>query len=214
MENNTKIEVYQQNSIHMLKNISIIFGLSGLFLLTPVTRATTLKHKQQLSKALYAQSDIHIRAIESRRYWEIERRNREREQQVRQLALELTNKRDYVGLGNLFYSNGYMPDAISAYTTAIEANPKNSTIYFLRGRVKGDQDDLQGEIADDDTAISLNPASDGAYVNRAVAKYKLKDKNGSLQDFRSAARIYRATGNTVDLEDTMRRIRSLFKVQE
>jgi tetratricopeptide (TPR) repeat protein len=206
--------MYQQNSIHMLKNISMIFGLSGLFLLTPVTRATTLKHKQQLSKALYAQSDIHIRAIESRRYWEIERRNREREQQVRQLALELTNKRDYVGLGNLFYSNGYMPDAIAAYTMAIEANPKDSDGYFLRARVKSYQGDLRGAITDYDATIALTPESDGAYTNRAIAKYKLKNKDGSLQDFRSAARIRKARGAMKEWADTISRIQYFFGVPE
>jgi tetratricopeptide (TPR) repeat protein len=145
---------------------------------------------------------------------ESRKRQQAHAEQVRRIASSFIIKRDYIGLGSLYYSNGYMRDAIDAYTMAIEANPKNSTIYFLRGRVRGDQYDLRGAIADYDIAIALNPASDGAYINRAVDKFRLKDKNGSLQDFRSAARIYRATGNTVDFEDTMRRIRNLFKVQE
>jgi tetratricopeptide (TPR) repeat protein len=142
------------------------------------------------------------------------RQNAEHKKYIRRLALELTSKRDYIGLGSLYYSNGYMREAIEAYSKAIEANPRDSDSYFLRGRVKGDQNDLSGAIADYSSVISLSPESDGAYRNRALAKYKLKDKNGSLQDFRSAARIERARGDIPTLKDTIGRIQYFFKVPE
>jgi tetratricopeptide (TPR) repeat protein len=200
------------------KIISLIFGLSILTCATLSVQAASLKprHEQKLDN-LYVQQSHHQREqdyIGYRRREELLRQQREENERVGLLASEFTRKRDYIGLGNLYYSNGYLRYAIDAYTMMIEANPKNSTGYFLRGRVKGDQNNLQGAIADYDIAITLNPQSDGAYINRAVDKFRLKDKNGSLQDFRSAARIYKATGNTADFEDTMRRIRNLFKVPE
>lgn len=193
----------------------------GLMILTYETSSAqasdfNFKYKQK-SENLYAQQSHHQREqdyIGSRLQGEFLRQQREKNERVSLLASEFTRKRDYIGLGSMYYSNGYLRDAINAYTIAIEANPKHSTIYFLRGRVKGDQYDRQGAIADYSTAIALRPESDGAYINRAVAKYEMGDKNGSLQDFRSAAQIYKATGNTADLEDTMRRIRNLFKVPE
>jgi tetratricopeptide (TPR) repeat protein len=142
------------------------------------------------------------------------RQQQKKNAQARQIAAEFVRKRDYIGLGSFLYSNGYLPDAIYAYSMAIEANPKNSDAYFLRARVKGDQKDLRGAIADYDTTIALNPQSIGAYINRAVDKFQLKDKNGSLQDFRSAAQIYKSLGNTVEFENTVRRIQRMFNVPE
>ncbi len=193
----------------------------GLIILTYETssvQASNLKLKyEQKPENLYAQQSHHQREqdyIGSRLQAEFLRQQREKNKRVSLLASELTSKRDYVGLGNLFYSNGYMRDAIAAYSKAIEVNPGNSAGYFGRARVKGDQNDLPGAIADYDNVIAIKPKADGAYVNRAVDKYRLGDKNGSLQDFRSAVRIYREIGNTEELRDTIRRIQRLFKVPE
>jgi tetratricopeptide (TPR) repeat protein len=215
----------------MLKITPIIFGLSISFGLSTATKASTISTKsnenlgvnllsqfgttptynQRQQETFHRDTSNYLIQLENEKRL---RQQAENEKKIRRLALDFTSKRDYIGLGSLYYSNGYMRSAINAYTMAIEANPKNSTVYFLRARVKGDQDNLEGAIADYDIAITLNPQSDGAYINRAVDKFRLKDKNGSLQDFRSAARIYKATGNTADFEDTMRRIRNLFKVPE
>jgi tetratricopeptide (TPR) repeat protein len=212
----------------MLRINSLVAGLLIPFCLSPSVTAATINTNlnkdlnsfllSQLTEAGRQQEAFARDSYTLYRQIQDAEESRKRQQahaeQVRRIASSFIIKRDYIGLGSLYYSNGYMRDAIGAYTMAIEANPKNSTIYFLRGRVKGDQDNLQGAIADYDIAIALNPQSDGAYINRAVDKFRLKDKNGSLQDFRSAARIYKATGNTADFEDTMRRIRNLFKVPE
>jgi tetratricopeptide (TPR) repeat protein len=201
----------------MKRNNLFVSGLLLTLVFSQSAAATSINANNKSTAILYSQADFHQRqqeAIASYHNMITIQRQYENEQKIRRLALDFTNRKDYFGLGNLFYSNGYMRDAIAAYSKAIEANPKNSTVYFMRARVKGDQDNLEGAIADYDIAITLNPQSDGAYINRAVDKFRLKDKNGSLQDFRSAARIYKATGNTADFEDTMRRIRNLFKVPE
>jgi tetratricopeptide (TPR) repeat protein len=204
----------------MMKINSLILTPLILILICPSSKSANII-SEPIGKpllALYFPTNIHEREYESRREQErqqdIRQQQHEENKKIRQLAIELTSKRDYLGLGNLYYSNGYMRDAIEAYSKAIEANPRDSESYFLRARVKGDQNDLSGAIADYSSVISLSPESDGAYVNRALDKYRLEDKNGSLQDFRSAARIYRATGNIVELKKTMSRIQKLFKVPE
>jgi tetratricopeptide (TPR) repeat protein len=215
----------------MLKITPIVFGLLISFSSSTMAKAsntsikpdknsgvdllvqfgTTPTYNQRQQEAFHRDTSNYLIQLENEKRL---RQQAENEKKIRRLALDFTNNRDYIGLGSLYYSNGYMRDAIGAYTMAIEANPKDSDGYFLRARAKSYQDDLRGAIADYSTTISLNPESDGAYINRAVARYKLKDKNGSLQDFRSAARIYKAIGNTAEFEDTMRRIRNLFKVPE
>jgi tetratricopeptide (TPR) repeat protein len=201
-----------------LKTRPFTFGLVILVCTASATQAMTIKIETGKSFSnLQAQQAYHQREqdyIGYRRREEFLRQQREENEKIRLLALEFTKRRDYFGLGSLYYSNGYLRDAIEAYSKAIDTNPRNSTGYFLRARAKSYQNDLQGAITDYDTAIALNPESDGAYLNRAIAKYKLKDKNGSLQDFRSAARIHRAKGNTKELADTLDRIQYFFKVPE
>jgi tetratricopeptide (TPR) repeat protein len=123
----------------MLKNISVILALSSLVLISPFAEAATLERKQPLLKTFYTQADginsvIQNQRLEeqSRRYWEAEGRERRENERIRLVALELTSKRDYVGLGNLFFSSGRGDEAIGAYTKAIEVDPKNSTNYFQR----------------------------------------------------------------------------------
>jgi tetratricopeptide (TPR) repeat protein len=192
------------------------FGLVILISTASATEAMIIKiEPEKSSNNLHAQQTYHQREqdyIGYRRREELLRQQREENEKIRLLALEFTNKRDYIGLGSLYFSNGYFRYAIDAYSKAIEVNPKDSDGYFLRARAKSYQGDLQGAITDYDQTIALTPESDGAYINRAIAKYKIKDKNGSLQDFRSAARILRARGDTKELADTLGRIQYLFKV--
>jgi tetratricopeptide (TPR) repeat protein len=201
-----------------VKKRPFIFGLVILVSTASATQAMTIKVKLEKSSSnLYAQQTYHQREqdyIGYRRREEILRQQREENEKIRLLALEFINKRDYHGLGNLYSSNGYMSRAIEAYSKAIEVNPRNAENYFLRALAKSHNEDLVGANADYSSALSLMPESPGAYLNRALNKHKLGDKNGSLQDFRSTARIYKATGNTVELKKIMYTIQKLFKVSE
>jgi tetratricopeptide (TPR) repeat protein len=201
----------------MKRNNLFVSGLLLTLVFSQSAAATSINANNKSTAILYSQADFHQRqqeAIASYHNMITIQRQYENEQKIRRLALDFTNRKDYFGLGNLFYSNGYMRDAIAAYSKAIEVNPRDSDAYFGRARVKGDQNDFRGAIADYDARIALKPKSDAAYINRAVDKYRLGDKNGSLQDFRSAVRIYREIGNTEELNDTLRRIQRLFKVPE
>jgi tetratricopeptide (TPR) repeat protein len=209
----------------MLKNISMTLALSSLVLISQFAEAATLERKQPLLKTFYTQ-DIHnpfsnssinveARAEQSRRFWENRRINDEENERIRLVALELTSKRDYVGLGNLFMSSGRGNQAIAAYTKAIEVSPKDANSYFQRAIAKGYYlKDLRGAIADYDIVIALNPVADGAYKNRAVLKYDTNDKNGSLQDFRSAAKIRKEQGHIEAFKEALKDIQYFFKLPE
>jgi tetratricopeptide (TPR) repeat protein len=208
----------------MLKNISMILALSSSVLTSQFAEAATLDRQQPRLKTFYAQADgvgsvIDIQRLQeqSRRSSENKRINDEEYERVSLVALELTSKRDYVGLGNLFFSSGRGDEAIGAYTKAIEVDPKNSTNYFQRARAKRHYlKDLRGAIADYDIVIAFDSEHDAAYVNRALAKYALNDKSGSLQDFRSAAKLYKELGSgyTENFKDIIGRIQYLFKLPE
>jgi tetratricopeptide (TPR) repeat protein len=187
---------------------------------TSISEAASIKTQPEwrlYNLHVQAQQTYHQREqdyIGYRRREELLRQQREDNERVRQLASELTSKRDYFGLGKLFYNNGYMIDAIEAYSKAIEVNPRDYLSYYLRAEAKSVQKDLRGAFADYDMVIAINPEYGHVYLDRGIQKFKLQDKNGSLQDFRSAARIYRKQGDTKNLKDVIGRIQYLFKVSE
>jgi tetratricopeptide (TPR) repeat protein len=193
-------------------------GLMILAYETSSVQASNLKFKyEQKSENFYAQQSHHQREqdyIGSRLQGEFLRQQREKNERVRLLASEFTRKRDYFSLGKLFYNNGYMREAIDAYSKAIEVNPRDYLSYYLRAEARNVQEDLRGAFADYDMAIAINPEFGSAYLDRGIEKFKLKDKSGSLQDFRSAARIYKKQGNTKKLNDIIDRIQYFFKVPE
>jgi tetratricopeptide (TPR) repeat protein len=55
-----------------------------------------------------------------------------------------------------------------------------------RGIEKGKKGDLNGAIADFNRAIELDPKDDGAYYNRAQAKWLKKDSAGAITDYNRA----------------------------
>jgi tetratricopeptide (TPR) repeat protein len=201
----------------MKRNNLFVSGLLLTLVFSQSAAATSINANNKSTAILYSQADFHQRqqeAIASYHNMITIQRQYENEQKIRRLALDFTNRKDYFGLGKLFYNNGYMREAIDAYSKAIEVNPRDYLSYYLRAAAKGVQEDLRGAFADYDMAIAINPEFGSAYLDRGIKKFKLKDKNGSLQDFRSAARIYKKQGNTKKLNDIIDRIQYFFKVPE
>jgi tetratricopeptide (TPR) repeat protein len=81
---------------------------------------------------------------------------------------------------------------LADYNKAISLNPKFAKAYYNRGVLKTKLNDPKGALADYNKAISINPKDTLAYTNRAKLKYeKLDDRQGAIDDLRTAARIFR-----------------------
>jgi tetratricopeptide (TPR) repeat protein len=100
--------------------------------------------------------------------------------------------------------------AIEEFSKAIRLNPKYQYAYFQRALVYEQLREFQRSLADYDRAIFINPKYSKAYNNRALLKAdKLNDIPGAIQDFRQAARLFRAQGNTGDLQLAIAALRKL-----
>jgi tetratricopeptide (TPR) repeat protein len=101
--------------------------------------------------------------------------------------------------------------ALADYSKAIAINPKHADAFFNRGNLKQVQlNDPPGALADYDRAIAINPNFAGAYHNRGILKKsKLNDLQGAIRDFRTAARLFRANGQTANLQMAIDQLRQL-----
>jgi tetratricopeptide (TPR) repeat protein len=101
--------------------------------------------------------------------------------------------------------------ALADYNQAISHNPKFAEAYNNRGNLKKDKlNDPQGALADYNQAISLNPKLAEAYGNRAILKHeKLNDTPGAIADFRTAAKLFRAQGQTENRQRALESLRIL-----
>jgi tetratricopeptide (TPR) repeat protein len=58
-------------------------------------------------------------------------------------------------------------------------------------------------------ALSINPQFSYAYLNRAIARYRLGDENGSIQDTQIASKIFEAENNTLGFETSQKFIEGI-----
>ena len=66
---------------------------------------------------------------------------------------------------------------------------KDAEAYFTRGSAKDSMQDYTGALADQDTAIALNPKCAAAYAARAFTRSKLEDNAGAIADCKTAIAI-------------------------
>jgi tetratricopeptide (TPR) repeat protein len=101
--------------------------------------------------------------------------------------------------------------ALADYNQAISLNPKLALAYYNRGNLKYQKlNDPKGALADYNQAISLNPKDAAAYYNRGLLKHtKLNDTPGAIADFRTAAKLFRAQGQTQSLQLALEALRFL-----
>jgi tetratricopeptide (TPR) repeat protein len=101
--------------------------------------------------------------------------------------------------------------ALADFNQAISLNPKLAEAYGNRGNLKYPKlNDPQGALADYNQAISLNPELAEAHGNRGILKAtKFNDRAGAIADFRTAAKLFRAQGQTQYLQLALEALRVL-----
>lgn len=86
-------------------------------------------------------------------------------------------------------SQGKVELALGDVTQAIHLSPETARYLYLRAGIYIHTQQTTLAMADLDHAISLDPSFGDALLDRAVLKYKLKDKSGSLADANLASRV-------------------------
>jgi tetratricopeptide (TPR) repeat protein len=81
--------------------------------------------------------------------------------------------------------------AIAELDRAIEIAPDDYAAYLLRGNIDTlPQKDYQHAIEDYSQVLQRQPNNPDAYFRRGLAKEKMRDEPGSLQDLKMAADLY------------------------
>jgi tetratricopeptide (TPR) repeat protein len=117
----------------------------------------------------------------------------------------------YYNRGNLKKDKLNDPQgAVADYDRAISLS-EDVLAYYSRGVLKDEKlNNPQGALADYNKVISLNPKYAEAYYNRGNLKYKkLNNPQGAIGDLRTAAKLFRAQGQTQYLQMAIKALRKL-----
>lgn len=80
---------------------------------------------------------------------------------------------------------------------------------FRQGVDKSHKGDHKEAIKDFDQALQLDPNNADAYGNRCVARYKLGDKHGAIEDCQKAAALYQVKEKTKDYQYALKMLEKL-----
>jgi len=94
--------------------------------------------------------------------------------------------KDYYNQGDAYFKKGETDRAITAFTKAIEKNPRFANAYYYRGMAyhRKKQDDQV--IADYSKAIEINPQFGVAYAERALIYLVNKEYDKAWEDVHKA----------------------------
>src|SRR5215470_7435622 len=90
---------------------------------------------------------------------------------------------DFLQTGNVHFLAQRYPEAIAAYTQAIETAPHDARAYKNRGLAYARLGDVQQTYEDLNKAIALDPQDAVAYNQRGIASFAAGDVQAALQDF-------------------------------
>lgn len=80
---------------------------------------------------------------------------------------------------------------------------------FRQGVDKSRKGDFKGALKDFDQALQIAPNNADAYGNRCVARYKLGDKQGAIEDCQKAAALYQVQEKTKDYQYALKVLEKL-----
>ncbi|MBW4670108.1 MAG: tetratricopeptide repeat protein [Cyanomargarita calcarea GSE-NOS-MK-12-04C] len=95
----------------------------------------------------------------------------------------------YLKLGDECVNKKQYQDAITAYSHALQIQPRNADIYYKRGNARYSLREYEGAIPDYIQAININPNYAKAYNQSASARYELGDYQGAIEDYTQAIKI-------------------------
>lgn len=112
-------------------------------------------------------------------------RNRDREEQhkiVESPSINyLTSYSANLTRGNKFFDSGEYSFALADYNRSIELNPDNAEAYAKRGALRLVMEDFVDALYDFTMELRFMPSSK-AFLNRGMAKLKLKNYDGAIGD--------------------------------
>lgn len=85
----------------------------------------------------------------------------------------------------------------------------NAKDLFTRGVDKSREGDYKEAIKEFDQSLQLNPNNADAYGNRCVARYKLGNKQGAIEDCQKAAALYLEQEKTKDYQYALKILEKL-----
>ena len=108
------------------------------------------------------------------------------------------NGRAYLNQGNTLFGAGRYPEAISAYSTAINMDERDTSAYRNRGAAWNKLREYDKAIADFDRVVQLDPDCISAYINRGLC-WKCKGEcDRAIEDFSQAMRLNPKLAATCD----------------
>ena len=116
------------------------------------------------------------------------------------------------GSGRVYEGNFYNPGpSPSSINQGSFYNPGTSNINqgYLYGPVIGGQRDYKRAIEYYNQAIRRNPKLVDAYNKRALARFVLGDKPGTIEDLKKAASLYLVQGDQSRYQETLETIRDI-----
>ena len=96
---------------------------------------------------------------------------------------------DYKTQGRLAYERGDYKDAISDYDIAIDKNPNDAEIYYLRGLARNSLEQWEKSIDDFDKALHWDSEHTDAYYWRGHGKYNLERYEEVIDDLTCVIRL-------------------------
>lgn len=111
---------------------------------------------------------------------------------------------EWIQRGSEFEEKGRYHDALDAYTSALEKNPRDANIYMYRGLVYTMTGKWKRGIADLTSALKLNPESALLYSVRGLMRFDSGDYANAIKDAEQAARLdpasYQAFRRNMEIE--------------